>query len=477
MSPNPPKKTANKGQLLIQVLVFSAIAAFFISGIIAWAGINIRVSRQAVWREMALGVAEAGVDYYRWHLAHAPQDYQDGTGAPGPYSHNFLDKNGNIIGRFVLEITPPPLGSTLVKIKSTGYIDAAPAVQRSIITQLAKPSIAKYAWVINSFVNFGSAAEVFGPIHSNNGMRFDGLAHNIVTSAVAQFDDPTHSGGNEFGVHTHDSPTDPLPPMSVPNRPDVFEAGRQFPVPVVDFAGLTIDLAQLKADAQASGRYFAPSGALGYHIVLKTDDTFDVYRVNSLVAPPGGCSSGGVSGWGTWSISTGGQTFLQNYAIPANGIVFVEDNFWIDGQINSARITIASAKFPDNPSTRTNIIVNDDLLYTNYDGSDTIGLIAQNNFNVGLRSQSDLRVDAAVIAQNGRVGRFSYSSNCGSENDRTIFTSFGMLGSNTQPAFFYGSNGYYERVYNYDANLLYAPPPSFPLTSDQYTIISWEEVQ
>ncbi len=35
--------------------------------------------------------------------------------------------------------------------------------------------------------------------------------------------------------------------------------------------------------------------------------------------------------------------------------------------------------------------------------------------------------------------------------------------------------GYQIRQLNYDGNLLYGPPPSFPLTSDQYTIISWEE--
>ncbi|MDQ5893346.1 MAG: hypothetical protein QG640_358, partial [Patescibacteria group bacterium] len=29
----------------------------------------------------------------------------------------------------------------------------------------------------------------------------------------------------------------------------------------------------------------------------------------------------------------------------------------------------------------------------------------------------------------------------------------------------------------YDGNLLYAPPPSFPLTSDQYTTLSWEEIR
>ena len=37
--------------------------------------------------------------------------------------------------------------------------------------------------------------------------------------------------------------------------------------------------------------------------------------------------------------------------------------------------------------------------------------------------------------------------------------------------------GYQTRNIIYDANLLYSPPPSFPLTSDQYQTISWEEVK
>ena len=36
--------------------------------------------------------------------------------------------------------------------------------------------------------------------------------------------------------------------------------------------------------------------------------------------------------------------------------------------------------------------------------------------------------------------------------------------------------GYQNRNITYDANLLYGPPPSFPLTSEQYEPISWEEI-
>jgi len=479
--PRIEKRIAYKGQIVLQVLIFGSIAIYFVGAFATWAVSNIKASKQSFDREQAIQIAEAGIDYYRWHLAHAPTDYQDGTGVPGPYVHDFRDKNGNVIGQFSLTITPPPLGSTLVAIRSAGTVTADPTFLRTIATKLAKPSFGKYAWILNDFVHFGSTAEVFGPIHSNVGIRFDGLAHNLVSSGVSTYDDPGHGGAAEFGVHTHDPPTDPLPPAAVPDRPDVFEVGRQFPLPVVGFDGLIGDLATLRTDAISGGGYYGPSGGQGYHIILQTDDRYDIYRVNSLVTI-GSCtdqSSPLQPGWGIWSINTaaGSETLVAaNVPFPANGIIFTESNVWVDGQIDGARLTIAAGEFPDNPLTRRNIIVNNNLRYTNYDGQDVIGLIAQNNFIVGLRSENDLTIDGAIIAQNGRIIRFNYNDpDCGSWRIRTRLTTHGMLGSNGRSAFFYGGSGYSVRVYNYDANLLYSPPPSFPLTSDQYITLSWEE--
>lgn len=472
-----------KGQILIQVIIFAAIATIMLVGYAGWVSVNIKLSRRVVNQEAAVQIAEAGADYYRWHLAHASQDFQDGTGQPGPYTHNFYNKDGNLTGQFILDITPPAVGSTLVVVRSTGKVSADPTISRIIETKLAVPSLAKYSVAANDEMRFGEGTEVFGPVHSNGGVRFDGLAHNIVTSALSSYSDPDHSGNKEFGVHTHISPVDPLPPASVPNRPDVFQAGRQFPVPAVDFVGLTSDISEIKSDAQSGGRYFANSGVLGYLIILKTNDTFDIYKVTSLMPVPNGCTAvQGQQWWGTWSINN--QQLIQNYALPANGLIFVEDNVWVNGQINTARVTIASGRFPDNPSQRTSITVNNDLLYTNYDGQDVVALIAQGNINAGLVSEDDLRIDAALIAQNGRVGRYYYrpptqgQNRCSPYHIRQIITLYGIIITNERYGFAYtDGTGYQTRNIIYDANLLYGPPPSFPLTSDQYTTISWQEIK
>ena len=170
--------------------------------------------------------------------------------------------------------------------------------------------------------------------------------------------------------------------------------------------------------------------------------------------------------------------------MPTNGIFFFEDDLWVRGQIDGQRVTVASGFFPDNATTRTSITLNDNLLYTKYDGTDVLALIAQNNINIGMVASTTLRIDAAVIAQNGRVGRYYYrapgggSQRCSPYHTRSSITSYGMIGTNQRYGFAYtDGTGYQTRNLVYDANLLYGPPPGFPLTSDSYQIVSWEEVK
>ncbi len=476
----------NKGMLIIYTLVFGAVAICIITALAAWAAISIESGRKAFYREQSFQAAEAGIDYYRWHLAHDPLDYQDGEETPGPYVHSLKDKNGITVGQFSLEITAPSTGSTLVKIKSTGSILEDSSVLRKIESMVAKPSIAKFAFAGYAKMRFGEGTEIFGPIHSNGGIRFDGLAHNVVTSGATTYDDPDHSGGNEIGVHTHvrvppatgidqSYQSAEANPSSIPSRPDVFEAGRLISQPTIDFSGFTTDLAILKSSAETDGFYrdAVEDGFVGYHIVLKTDNTFDFYKIDSW-APLGDCSGTSKS----WSIGT--ETFQDNYPLPSNGIIFIEDHTVVDGQINNARLTITAADLPAPTLIEKlkKIIINNDISYTNYDGTDSIGLIGQGGVKVGMISDDDLKIDAALIAQNDNVGRFYYvGSACVYEN-RSVISLYGMIASHDRYGFAYvGGTGYITRNIAYDANILYAPPPSFPLTSDNYQILSWQEVK
>lgn len=477
-----------RGLILVNVLVFGVIATIVTTAMINWAGSTLRETRYMADREQAFQIAESGIEYYRWHLAHFPTDYKDGTGTTtsnGPFIHEFRDKGGNLIGHFELTITPPINGSTIVKVLSRGTVINNSNIQRKIQVSMAIPSFAKYAVVTNDNMQFSAGTEVFGPIHSNNGIRFDGVAHNLITSSVDHFNDTTNPGGMVLGVYTTVSPEDPkYPATEIPERPDVFMAGRAFPVSNVDFDSITYDLSTLKTLANGDGVYLSSSGALGYHIVLKTDGTFDLYKVTSLEPAAKNCNnSQSDNGWGTWSIrtqvnpTTGVIDSPKVYTFPSNGIIFVQDNLWIDGQINNARLTFATGDFPYSASKSRNIIINKDLLYTNYDGRDSIGLVSQGNVSIGLKSEDNMRIDAAIISQNGRIGREYYSDKCGSEYIRDTLTLYGMIGTYDRYGFAYtDGTGYVHKNIIYDTNLFYAPPPNFPLTSSQYTTISWQEV-
>jgi hypothetical protein len=157
----------------------------------------------------------------------------------------------------------------------------------------------------------------------------------------------------------------------------------------------------------------------------------------------------------------------------------VQDNVWVEGQINTARVTIAAARFPANASNYPAIIVNNNLLYTNFNGSDVISLISQGDIDVGEVSQTTLTIDAALVAQNGRIGRDYYDPYyCSPYGNRSSITLDGMIASDIRYGFAYTDNsGYATRIINYDGNLLYGPPPSFPLTSNQYSTIAWDIVR
>ena len=537
----------NKGDILVSVLVFAAIAVTVLTGLVNWGATLLAEIRAVSAKEQAFQIAEAGIDYYRWHLAQYPTDYQDGTTTPGPYNHNFYDKNNNLIGGYSLAITPPPLGSTKVVITSTGTTTTNKNVKRIVQAILAEPSLAQFAVVSNDYMRFGSGTVVNGPITSNKGIHFDGIANNVISSAMATYNDPDYQSGvsNDnggsctnisYGVHTCISPADPSPPSAAANNLAVFAAGRQYPVPATDFAGLTVNLQQLKTIADASGYDFPnpaqyktitynkkgqqtgtqTSNGIGYHMVLSPPNSaypngyFTLYTVIALVSSPNNnCSNNATANseaqWDTRSIQSETSYNMDGnhsngvYPFPSNGVIFSQDDLWVDGQINGSRLTIAAGQLPDpgvgyEPSINIGGVNNEDdgsLLYTSFNGNDVIGLIAQGNVNVPLQSPDNVTVDAALMAENGRVGRFYYSSSCnitdpdypGNSSNRYYYNRStlnldGMIATNQRYGFAYtDSTGYTNRNLNYDANLLYSPPPNFPLASTQYQMASWKQLQ
>jgi hypothetical protein len=341
----------------------------------------------------------------------------------------------------------------------------------------------------HEFIAFGTGAEVFGKVYSTTGIRFNGIAHNIVSCHVPSFDDPDYGGNDlDFGVYTTKVPADPHAPAypwpdgTVPSRPDIFMGGREFPVPEVSFNGITTDLANMKTQSQkpggtninnctATGCYFDyPDTEKGKRIILKSNGTFDICTVASYKKTPLEITSYREnSGSGTCD-SCGGNACTSTYNIPNDGIIFVEGSAWVEGSVNNKRVTIATANLLGGAIADMYIGMSN-IRYASYDCNNIIGLVSQRDITVIRDCPGDFIVDAALLAQSGRVGRGNY----GWSGNKNSLTFNGAIVTYLQPYFNHGNNGFGIRTYNYDNNLLYCPPAYFP-TGTEYSIDLWEEL-
>ena len=521
-----------EGSALAYALIIMLAVMIILTSLIGYIVSQLNYSSDRVQRQESLEIAEAGVYWYNWYLAHQTDGktaqqingFWQGTspsplGVGSPYQQTFTAPDGQTLGSYSLDVQRPVPGSTIVIVKSTGWTNRAPNDKRTIQVRFRRPSWSEYAVLANDVMRFGQGTVINGKVQSNYGIRMDGTAYNVVSSSVASYDDPDHGGSAEYGVHTHliapsdTSLADPYLNSEVPStngttppdRTDVFKAGRQFPVPQVSFTGVTSDLAYMKTQAQSgSGKYFDNSGQ-GRQIILNSNGTYTVYTVNSYDAPPSPLpttvtNTNAITGYagtknsnGTGSActasttTTGPNTQCKNkttgstcycssatYTIPNNGIIFVEDNIWLEGTINKDKVTIVAANMGS--GTQANIFVgNNNLLYTNLDGQDILGVIAQGDVEVIENSQDSLTLDGAFIAQNGRVGRDNY----GSSDQKNSITVNGSLATNQRYGFAWtnGSQswGYTNRILNFDNNLIYYPPPYFP-TGTAYSIDLWQEM-
>lgn len=480
-----------RGSALVYALVIMTIVSIILTSIITFVVSELKYSLKQHDRERALQTAEAGIHFYKWYIAHqldgrtasqvqAFWDAGTALGQSSPYVAAFDD------GHYNIAVTPPSTGSTIISIVSIGSVDKSPGLTRTIRVRLRKPSWSENAVVSDDFVRFGEGTEVYGKIHSNSGIRFDGVAHNLVSSSVDKYGDPDHSGNDEFGVHTHvNAPPGSgvnnafraaeAPPSSVPDRPDVFQAGRLFPVPTVDFNGVLGDLSLMKSEAQAGrGKYFNNDGQ-GRHIILKSNGTYDICTVQSFVASTNEINSYKRNSGSSTCSSCSGQC-VSNYPIVNNGVIFVENNVWLEGTISSKKLTVAAANLVS--ASVKSVYISHDITYAHANCSEMLGVIGQQDVEITRDSEDFLTLDAALMAQSGRVGRSNYT---GPNATRDTITVNGAIVSNERYGFAWAdalgnhTSGYIHRNLNYDNNLLYCPPPYFP-TGSQYFIDLWEEL-
>ncbi len=479
-------------------------------------GVNIR-------RQQALQIAEGGINYYLWHMAHNATDYKDGNSTPttpdaslgyGPYIHDYYDSTARKTGTFTLWIKPSGNGSTIMTVRSIGKTDDG--TTRAVEARIGAASFASYGLLADVEFWFGEAEAANGPVFSNQGVHMDGPNSDTVGSANGSYVPKGEYGGDgttKNGVWCTST-------VLTPSCQTRDKSNWLYPRPSVDFNQVTGALCVMKKVAFANDnatavfatrsdacnlapaarsaayipRYSSNSFSTrrGYYIQLNANSTYDLYKVSN--------EDDTLADYSTALTKTLVQSGVP---LPSSGVIFVEDNVWVKtASTFSGRVTIAAGRLGNDASSADVNIVGD-IKYSTKNGQDAIGLVAENNviitpYAIPRTASFTFEVDAAALAQSGsvtypdvyKVNSSRYTRGWVSPSQQFIY--YGSVATRQYWTWNYtrstsGGDSVYDPLSNrnvsgvkntnttYDYNLYYAPPPSYPITGG-YDILNWREV-
>lgn len=506
--------------LISLIIAFSLFGAALLMVILN----NFFVVGNNVKSQQAFNIAEAGANYYLWHMSHNATDFKDGKTTPttpdptlgyGPYVHDYLDSNAKVTGTYTLWIKPQGNGSTIATVRSIGKVAGTNAT-RTVEAQIGAASFSSYGVVSDTALWFGNTETADGPVYSNQGIRMDGQNTAEVYSANATYVPPSNLGGNGStsrpGVWCDTSVTTPI------NCNTRSKVDWIYPTTSLDFNQVSSSLCTLKKEAFLADSSTSALAALsnacsqvptgrtssylpqrnatynatrGYLVQLNPSGTYDLYNVN-----------GEDDSKTPYTTALTLVSVATNITMPSNGVIFAEDNVWVrSNPTYHGRVTIAAGRLATTNSA--DIHVADDIVYSTKNGQDAVGLVAENDIMISpyaapATGNFTFEVDAAMLAQAGSAnypGTYSVStSTCsrgwvganqkllfyGSVASRQSWTWSWFRGSSCgdsvrDPVTGYWISGFLTNTTQYDYNLLYAPPPSFPITGG-YNILSWREV-
>ncbi len=471
---------------MLVALVFGSVLLSTIGALSMFVLSQNRLQERVTGNAEALAIAEAGIEYYRWHLAHYPSDLQNGTGVDGPYVIPYLDpETGEETGEITLSVEGnTACGEALsVDITATGVPESTPEARRTITTRYAQPSVASFSYILNDSVWAGADRIINGPYHSNGGIRMDGTANSSVTSSLA-----TWNCTSSYGC----SPASSTASGVVGSGPN--QQFWEYPVPQVDFSAIAADFGSLKTIAQNEGIYYDrysttngqgdPAYWRGYHLIFNANNTVTVRRVSATtqlqVVPVNSADAT------TDRALISNEATYETRAIPADcGLIFVEDNTWIEGVIPQ-KITVVAANIV-NANIAPNVYVRNNISYDTSDGSAGLTVIAENNVLIAPNAPDTMSVSGVFIAQGGAFGRNLYLNNSRSDCHSTYepkdsLTIRGTTVSNRRTGTKWvngcGSGddaGFETRIDSYDRTLASDPPPFTPVVSVDYELMDWRE--
>lgn len=481
-SRRPRRGGSQDGASLIVTIALTGILALLVLASLSFARSSTTQTARQGRGDIALQVADAGVNRYISRLVEDPRYYDrwidlaedpridpygavhaPGTawtpGVPWTYagpSQSWVQLQDARFGTaaYSLRVTPPEPGSDLVTVQSTGQAsrNSPSPVTRSVQSQIHPSSIADFQMISNASIKYGSTATTTGKLYSAGDINHQGVAqapayaqHYACASSAfnCSSSNPT---GSVFTAGAYDSVTTPS-----------FQS--KFPTPI-DFSHFTQSRLDIKDAAEAGGTAWNDPTANGWLVQFLADGRARVHKIT------GGGDIGS-------SLTTIGCPATVN--VPANGAMYFEQSVIVsDG---STKTDSCSSTVGPRPSvvngrvtiaTKGNVYVGGDISYAS-SGDDVLGLISANEVIIARYAPTTLTWRAASLAQSGQWRTYQGSAT-GNHFQMTY------IGSQTTADGGYASM-YNNRTYQYDDTLQRLRPPFYPILEGSWETFYWREVQ
>jgi hypothetical protein len=344
---------------------------------------------------------------------------------------------------YSLQIFPPVDTAGQMRIVAMGRKQNATTDTRMIETIIRPSSLADFYRVVNGDVGWGVGAITNGKIYANGDISHEGTA---TASVYAEGQVSELSAGDlQNGAKIYDEDD-----TNSNGKPDIRD---QIKNPL-NFSSFVTSFVDVERAAIAAGIHLDDPSKAAWKLTFKNTGTVDVQACTqtsgqNVAARPPTCGS------------------VSNRLIPSNGAIYVAQTAVVSGVVDG-RVTVAS---------NDNIVVADHITYEQA-GDDVLGLAAKNDLYVAWYVPDDLTWMAGVLVQDGtwqswpNYQNSSYYAAAGNEK-KSLMTFTGSSATDDGGSF---TNMFTNRTYGYQQELLFLPPPWFPIVDDAYTVVLFREL-
>jgi Tfp pilus assembly protein PilX len=327
-----------------------------------------------------------------------------------------------------LQITAPTSTSKVVDIVSTGRPTGSTNTGdwRVLEAQIRPSNVADFQMIADADISYGSSATTNGEIYA--GIDSNGVAHSVTHNGTATAN--IYAEGSIYGNPTLQNGAQKYDSTTI--RSQIKNA--------ISFSSFLTAFSDIQSAAQYAGIYLNDSTANAWSLKFLSSGQVQVKK----------CTKSGGQDVAYAAPTCGSATV---YSIPTNGAIYSSQDVIVDGTVNG-RVTVAS---------NSRIVVDDNISYAGSD--DVLGLASVGDMVVAHYCPTNLSWRAATLTENGSW--HSYNSD-GSKGTMTFTGSTATANGGYMDMF-------QTRVYNYDTNLQYLPPPWFPQVSDAYSVLFFRE--